>query len=40
MNKKEKNMRKEELYIVLNMMEENAKYSKLLHRWVHIKNKF
>lgn len=33
-------MRKEELVLVLNRMEEDTKYSKLLHRWVHIKNKF
>lgn len=33
-------MRKEELVLVLNRMEDNAKYSKLLHRWIYIKNSF
>lgn len=33
-------MRKEELILILNRMENNTKYSKLLHRWIYIKNKF
>ncbi len=32
-------MRKEELVLVLNRMEDNTKHSKLLQRWVHIKYK-
>lgn len=31
-------MRNEELMLVLNKMEENTKYSKLLQRWTYIKN--
>ena len=38
--RKEKFMRDEELIIVLNRMEDNLKYSKILQRWIHIKNKF
>lgn len=33
-------MRKEELVLVLNKMEDNVKYSKLLERWIYIQNKF
>ena len=32
-------MRNEELLLVLKQMEENAKYSKILQRWIYIKNK-
>lgn len=30
-------MRDEELIIVLNRMEDNLKYSKLLQRWIHVR---